>query len=131
MIANNAQQIIDARMQGFKPDEMVLVSLVGRISEPNHTVLADPKLQYDWRWVHGLEICIYITASIDWRPVTRAIAGARPRFLGLWDLESKRGANVYLIPTEDDIGKPIRQWLYKLDFLSWMDFQNREYAACN
>lgn len=130
MIATNAQPIVDARMQGFKPDEMILVSLVGRISEQNHTVLAKPGLNYDWRWALGLDVCLYISDAVDWRTAALAIAKAQPRFLALWDVASKRGATVYLKPSHSsEIDKPARLWDWVLDFSSWLDCDNEAFKA--
>ena len=60
MIAKNAQPIIDARLRGKKPADMVIVSLVGPVGMENPTVFADPAQQYDWRWCRGLDVCVYL-----------------------------------------------------------------------
>jgi len=49
MIAHNAQPIFEARRRGLMTAEMVLVSLIGRINEQNHTVYANPQNAYDWK----------------------------------------------------------------------------------
>lgn len=128
MIAINAQPILDARMQGFRPAEMILVSLVGRISEPNHTVLATPSVAYDWRWARDLDVCVYLDEAVNWRPAVLAIAKAKPQFLALWDVPSKRGATVYLRPSHPaHIEKPVRLWDWVLDFSSWLDCENKAF----
>ena len=129
MIAANAEPIVAARMRGMMPDEMILVSLVGRIHAANHTVHAKPDTAYDWRWVHGLDVCMYVGQSADWAPTLKAIALERPAHLSLWNIADGWGSKVYLIPTADDIGKPVRQWTYELDFLPWMDFQNDDFTT--
>jgi hypothetical protein len=130
MIALNAQPILDARLQGFKPSELILVSLTGHVHAENHTVRALPCTAYDWRWVHGLELCVYVGERSDWVDTVKAIALQRPAYLGLWNCVDQWGARVYLIPTADDIAKPARQWAYELDFLPWLDFQNDDFLAC-
>jgi hypothetical protein len=130
MIAANAQKIIDMRMQGFKPDEAIIVSLVGRISEPNHTVIADPAKKYDWRWVRNLVMGVYVGAKPNWYDAVKAIAMARPEYLYLWNMADKWGSKVYLIPTAEDVTKPVRLWTYELDFLPWLEFENTEYIEC-
>jgi hypothetical protein len=105
MIALNAQPIIDARMRGFKPDDLVLVSLVGHVHAKNHTVRAIPGVTYDWRWVRGLELCV-------------------------WNCAEQWGAQVYLIPTANDLARPRLQWSHELDFLPWLDFQNDDFLEC-
>lgn len=131
MIAVNAQPILDARLKGMKPADMVIVSLVGPVILDNPTVFADPAKAYDWRWVRGLDVCMYMTSDQDWTDTLKAIAQQRPEHLNLWDHAEQWGAQVYLIPTAADIAKPVRRWSYELDFLPWMDFQNKEFVTCN
>lgn len=131
MIAANAQPILEARLRGFKPDELVLVSLIGRIDAANHTVRAIPSNAYDWRWVRDLELCVYIGDGQDWVDTLKAIALQRPAYLSLWNTAERWGARSYLVPTAADIAKPVRQWTYELDFLPWLDFQNEEFLQWN
>ncbi len=128
MIASNAQPILDARRKGYKPVEMILVSLIGRINEPNHTVYANPRTEYEWKWARGLQVCIYTSTGVDWRLVARSIASERPSFLMIWDVDNRQGANVYLLPHPADIDKPKNQWRWSLDFLPWLSIQNQEFA---
>lgn len=132
MIPTNAKSIVKARMQGFKPAEMIMVSLVGKISHPNHTVLADPKLTYDWRWLRDLDVCVFITPECNWRDTTLAICRAMPRYMWLWDTVSQRGANVYLKPSHPaSEEKPVSEWVWILNFASWFDCQNEGFLKCN
>lgn len=128
MIAPGAQQIFDARKKGLKPAEMILVSLIGRINEQNHTVHANPRNSYDWIWARGLQVCIYTSPGVEWKPVARSIASERPSFLAVWDADNRQGANVYLLPHPADIDKPKTQWRWVLDFLPWLPSQNKEFA---
>lgn len=130
MIAPNAQPILDARLRGLKPDELVLISLIGNIGAANHTVRAIPATAYDWRWARDLELCVYVGEQQDWVGILKAIAMQRPAYLGLWNTAERWGAQVYLIPTAEDIAKPVRQWAYELDFLPWLDFQNNDFIEC-
>lgn len=130
MIAKNAQHILDARLQGKKPVDMVIISLVGPVGMDNPTVFADPGTAYDWRWCRGLDVCVYLDDSQDWPDVMLAIARARPQHMNLWSHNGKWGAKVYLVPRADDIGKPVRQWKFELDFMPWQDFQNADFINC-
>lgn len=131
MIATNAKSIVKARMQGFKPDELILISLIGRISDDrNHTVLADPQQVYDWRWARDLDVCVYINGACDWRATMLAIRKAMPRVMWVWDVDTQRGASVFLRPTHPaSEDKPARNWEWKLDFTSWFDCQNEAYKC--
>lgn len=128
MIASNALPILEARKRGLKPAEMILVSLIGRINESNHTVYAKPGREYDWLWARGLQVCIYTSPDVDWRPVARSIASERPSILSIWDADNRQGANVCLLPNPADIDKPQDQWRWMLDFLPWLPKQNQEFA---
>lgn len=130
MIALNAQPILDARLRGFKPSELVLVSMIGHVHAENHTVRAIPGIAYDWRLVRDLEVCVYVGERGDWVDTLKAIALQRPAYLCLWNCVEHWGARVYLIPTADDITRPVRQWAYELDFLPWLDFQNDDFLSC-
>jgi hypothetical protein len=48
MIAQGAERIVEARRKGLKPGEMIIVSLIGRVNEQNHTVYANSRKQFDW-----------------------------------------------------------------------------------
>lgn len=128
IIAANAESIIVARQKGLKPAGLILVSLVGRITERNHTVYAKSGVEYDWRWVRGLQICIYASQASMWRPVANAIAAERPAYLALWDAYRHQGTDIFFIPHVDDIEKPKSEWRWKLDFLPWLPFQNEVFA---
>ncbi|MGE5652513.1 MAG: hypothetical protein ACM34A_20155 [Bacillota bacterium] len=128
MIPFNALPIVDARRRGLKPAGLILISLIGRVNEQNHTVYANAQKQYDWQWVRGLHVCIYTSPDAGWRPIARLIAAERPSFLGLWDADNRQGANVYLLPHPADIDKPKSEWRWMLDFLPWLPFQNQEFA---
>lgn len=128
-LAVNAQEILSARMRGLKPADMVIISIVGPVGAENPTVFARPETPYDWRWVRGLDVCLYMNDDQEWPDLLKEIAMNRPEFLSLWNHGGQWGAKVYLIPTASDISKPVRAWKYELDFLPWMDFQNKEFAC--
>lgn len=131
MIAINAQPILDARLRGLKPAELVLVSMVGHIDSENHVVRAIPGTAYDWRWVRGLELVMVVGERCDWADTLKAIQLQRPAYAGLWNCTGCWGAHSYLIPTAADVAMPVNRWTYELDFLPWLDFQNEEYSQWN
>lgn len=129
-LPRGAEAVVEARKAGMRPDEMLIVSLVGRVGERNQTIFASPKVEYDWRWIHGLQVCIYAGQNTDWTETAKAIAKARPSYLGLWDADRKEGAQLWLLPHVADIEKPKCQWRWILDYLPWLPIQNLEFA-CN
>lgn len=126
----NSEPIIAARLKGQKPAELIRVSLVGAICHGNHVVYADPAIAYDWRFTCDLDICLHIGAESDWIDTLKAIALQRPAHLSIWNTCEQWGAKVYLVPTVDDLSYPVKDWLYELDFLPWLDFQNQDFMAC-
>lgn len=128
MIPANAKPIVEARMRGLKPADLILVSLIGRINEVNHTVYANRRNDYDWKWARGLQVCIFTSPSVEWKPVARSIASERPSFLGLWDADNLEGADVSLLPHPDDIDRPKNEWRWVLSILPWLPFQNEDFA---
>jgi hypothetical protein len=127
MIATNAQAIIDARVKGLRPADMVIVSMIGTVKTDNPLVHAKPGVAYDWRWVRDLNVCLYVSGTEDWPLTLRDIGLQHPRHMELWNNVELWGAHAYLIPTAHDIERPVRQWKFEIDFLPWMDFQNRDF----
>jgi hypothetical protein len=114
----------------MRPADMIIVSLTGTVSSTLPQVLADSSVVYDWRWAHGLDVCVYVSdVAADWAPSLKAIALARPAHLNIWNQSGRWGAHVYLVPSEQDVVKPVSMWKYELDFLPWMDFQNRDFVV--
>jgi len=130
MIATNAEPILKARLKGMRPEHMVAISMVGPLGLDNPTVFAKPEVKYDWRWVRGLDVCLYLEDSQDWPGIAKDIALQHPQHFSLWNHAEAWGATIYLIPQPSDLGKPVRYWKWELDFTPWLDFQNKDFAEC-
>lgn len=92
-----AQEIIDNRMIGKRPADMVLVSLVGPLREANPVVVAKPGRAYDWRFLARLEVLIVVSSAIDRGAVKRvvdAVLPHKPDYLGVWFADRQAGMNV-------------------------------------
>lgn len=102
-IPNGAQEIIDANRANKRPGEMVIVSLVGNLPEMNKTLVVDGPY-YDWRFVYGLEICIFSRPGKPTIPTAMGIGRNFPGRLYVWDVENREGAdgNVLLKPESID-----------------------------
>ena len=129
MIATNAERIVKLRANGYRPDEMILVSLVGRIDELNHTVYADPRNAYDWRWVLGLDVCVFASSAVRWLDTIKAISECRPQLLALWDTDRNEGAEFWRLPDEATIDRPQSLWRWKLIPHAWIGMQNRMFMG--
>lgn len=128
-LPQGAEPILKARMRGMKPADMVIISMTGPVPAENPAVRIKFGETYDWRWVRGLDVCLYIDEEVDWFLVLKEIALQRPGHLSLWAPVGEWGSKVYLIPAAGDVAKPVRQWIYELDFLPWMDFQNNDFMT--
>ena len=72
-----------------------------------------------------------VVSRINWRPTMMAIRKATPRYMWVWDVDTERGATVFLKPSHPaSEPKPARNWEWVLDFSSWLDCQNEAYK-CN
>lgn len=128
ILPSGAEAVIESRKRGLKPAEMLVVSLVGKTGESNHTVYANPTADYDWRWLVGLDACLYVRDSLPWKPIALQIARVRPRWLGVFDVDRFKGADAYALPLSEDIEKPIEQWRYQLATFRWTTADNEHFA---
>ena len=128
-VARNAAEIIAARRKGMKPADMVCISFVGTLCNVNPVTHAKASQELDWRWVKDLDVCVFVGPAMDWIRALKSIAECHPSSLSLWFTENQMGATVYLVPTAEDICKPVAQWGYELQFTDWMDFQNEDFLS--
>ena len=131
MIAHGASPILAARLKGMRPAGLIIVSMIGPVDEVNEVVMTEPDVDYDWAWVVGLPIVIYINGSLNWRKTTLAIKTALPSKLMLWDVDSERGCDVLLKPVIDAGEIRRHGWGWMLDFISWQECDNEDFKKCN
>lgn len=127
-LPNGAAQILQARLKGSKPADMLVVSLIGPVEATNHTIYANPSAQYDWRFLRGLKVCVYVKNGCKFAETMKAIAECRPEYLGIYNADQFAGAHAYYLPRVEDIEKPKSQWRHVLDFLPWTKWQNETFA---
>lgn len=129
-IPKGAKPIIDARLRGQKPDELILVSLIGPIGEKNHTVFVNPNGTYDWRWVIGLKLCLIVNAQTRQaaRDLFLTIGQESPIQLHIWNADQFKGARVVVLPNPADIEKPRANWRWASEIDPWSDFDNENFA---
>ncbi|KVN72794.1 histidine ammonia-lyase [Burkholderia stagnalis] len=73
-LARNAQSLIDLRMRGIRPELPVLVSLVGALEFENVTLIADPKVRYDWRAIGGLDVEVIASTAVTFPSLLQTLA---------------------------------------------------------
>jgi len=69
----NAEPLIALRRRGEKPEQPVLVSLVGKLDFPNLTLLARPSQPYDWRPVAGLDVELFASPIVPFEALLRTL----------------------------------------------------------
>ena len=133
MIATNANKIIQLRKNGYRPDEMIIISLVGKLDELNHVVYADTKTDYDWSWCRGLDICIFASSGVKWTKTMNSIARVKTHFLAVWDIDRHEGADFVYLPNHESVCKPQSLWQWHVIPNIWIPMQNRIFSGeiCN
>lgn len=124
MIPLGAKPIIEARAKGLRPADMVLISFIGRIGEPNPTVYATPGRAYEWSWLHGLNACIYVTSGLEWINEAKSMAMARPKYLGVWDAGRREGSELWIQPALLGNDEKTYRWSWDLQYMPWTAIEN-------
>lgn len=132
-----AQRILDARMKGEKPEDLVIVSLIGPLPEEGGPVVLADGPEHDWRFCRGLHVCVFGKVGTPNRQTALAIGSSLPAKLYLWDVEAKQGTDLIVHLRESALDKRVGE--FKLsDWTAivwpWSDWQNRtfeETRACN
>lgn len=126
-----AWPIAQARRQGLKPAEAVIVSYVGETPWQGPHVHCDSGKAYDWAWSEGLSLVIVVANGTD---ATDAIRGCfwpehhnRTGFPTLIDIENRRVAYIVrLVP------KPaLWHLLDTSEHFPAQAFKPQETAACS
>lgn len=131
-----AAPILAARKLGKKPADLVLLSMMGDLpNEANPVVQLHETTSYDWGWIRGLSACFWVTPENYQRQQIIEASKAQPARLYLWDCAHKKGYDLFVVPTPESIGQGSELWVWKVDTLPWLAFQNKAFAlgehACN
>lgn len=126
-IPHGAQEIIDANKANKRPGELIIVSLVGQLQEMNKTLIADGP-DYDWRFVFGLDICIFSRPGKQTVPTAMAIGRNLPGRLMVWDVENKEGADATVHVNLDAIDKAyINPHDWSVIWTPWVAWENKKF----
>lgn len=115
ILPDGAQRIWDSRLAGFKPSEMVLVSLVGDLVDGNWQIFLSSSVHprdYEWRWVRDLQVClVYDSTCSQDRIKETALEIAKNKSIGedsisngfhgslfLWNVSVEKGAHMKHTP---------------------------------
>lgn len=91
------KEIATLRAMGRRPADMVLVSLIGPLYEPNPVIVAKPGRTYDWRFMADLSALVVAnskTPKADVRQVLEALKVLPTCYLGMWLADRQNGMNL-------------------------------------
>lgn len=131
MVAQGADAILKARLKGFRPVGLIIVSLVGPFDEENEVVIAEHDVDYDWTWAAGLPVVMFMNGAVNWRKTALAIKAVGPSKLMMWDVSLNRGCDVLLKPVMEAGEIRRHGWGWVLDFISWQECDNEDFNKCN
>ena len=100
-LPQGARKILDARLRGMRPADVVVVSFVGKVPWQLPTVYVDKKNEqradgadYDWRFLRGLPVVIAVGPGVAARDDIAAIYGEAMLYPTLVDLRRRRMASI-------------------------------------
>jgi hypothetical protein len=111
----DAMKLWDMRISGFKPNDMVMISLIGELTTGRWQIYPSPEVhpkKYEWRWVRDLQICLVYDSTCN-KDKVKAIALeiAKNKSIGdqaktdgftgslfLWNTSLKAGAHMKHTP---------------------------------
>lgn len=105
-------------MGGLKPEHPVIVSFVGTTGFDNPHAYADSGVRYDWRFVKGLAVQVFVKPGIDARDALERIfdeVDLVQAYPMLVDVERKQVAAVVE-------NRPLSLWHVKAGGSMWKDF---------
>jgi len=128
-VALGSQRIMDARQQGRKPADLIIVSQVGRIDCVTNPVVQTKKdVSYDWRWAIGLDICFWTdTKNYDAKQIIDCHR-AKPKSMNLWNYPTETGYIVWANPDPKTIDFSQDRWKWIVSRFPWTDRQSKEFA---
>lgn len=89
----NGDDLLRMRREGWCPDGLVLVSLIGSLRFDNYALYANPGATYDWSMLAALDVELVASTRVPFGAVLRALAGiaaAVPATLSLAYIEGAR-----------------------------------------
>lgn len=111
------------RVSGQRPEEFVVCSAIGDL--PFHWLVEiDLDSEWDLLWAVDLDIVVAVRSQDKVEPLLMQFRRHRPRTLTLWCDDVAGGFDVRFWPECDSIKKPVDQWVWEVDMLPMMGWQN-------
>lgn len=131
MIPYGAEPILKARRSGFKPKDLIIVSLLNRLeTEQNPVVKVAKGKTYEWGWCRGLELCFFVsTEHFDEKQILDAWV-AKPKNIFMYDYPTESLFRTYRLPVDIE-SKPFEWHIEVLQVSPWEESQFRKGATWN
>lgn len=130
MLPYGARAIVEARMKGQRPADLLIVSLVGMVDELNPVIVAKPDAKYDWRFLLGLKVCVFARPGVRFAPVMLEIGAQWPEWLAIWDVEAEEGADAIVHIKPDCLDKrKFGPGDFATIFWPWTQWQNKKFKG--
>lgn len=92
-LPRNGDDLLRMRREGWRPDGLLVVSLVGSLHYGNYTLYCDVGKHYDWSTLAALDVELVASMRVPFGAVLQALAGiaaATPATLSLGYIEGAR-----------------------------------------
>lgn len=128
MLPTGAKPIVEARIAGKRPADMLIVSLVGRLpQELNPVVIADGD---DWRFVEGMRVCVFARKGTPFRQRIAELKWFGASWIGLWDVDRHEGADTIVhLNLERLDQKHFSPADFETIFWPWSAWQNKQFEG--
>ena len=133
MLPAGAKQILSARLSGKRPEDMVLISTIGKLPYTNPVIELDTGTEYDWTWIIGLPCCFI--GLVDKNLLTHienaatALKTHLPDKWLIWDNDNEMGMSAWYLPDAETIRLSKKNWGYEFSFIDWTDYQNEQFKV--
>lgn len=129
-LPTGAKQILDARMSGNRPADILLVSNIGKLPDDNPQVLTDGT-GYDWRFLTGLDFIMFGKVNDAMMDNLQAICqqSKKTKQMLIWDQENEAGVYAWYLPVAETIDRPQDKWEWEFSFMPWTEYQNNKFKG--
>lgn len=94
MLPPGARKILDARMAGKRPADPVVISFMGRLPWDFEPVVYAGRGRYDWRFLRGLMVQVFVAPGADVRDQLAAIVEQAAPHVSLVEPERRMAASI-------------------------------------
>ncbi len=129
IIPKGAERILQARRNGKKPSDLIIISMVGPLpNELNPVVQVDAKKDYDWQWAKDLIVCFWTDPKNYSSKQILACAKLKPKRILLWNCAQEKGYEIGALPRVDSIVNHQAKWVWEVHQIPWTSKQEKEFA---